>query len=109
MGLHGMYVGRAARSNRSAVMKYNLHNTRWRQALTLRLENSRLRKGGAPKGSPCIVPAARGKKLIAAGRRQNIGVARKEEKEREEKGKKEREKKRNLKIFSLGLRPRPRA
>jgi hypothetical protein len=53
-------------------------------------------------GSRCIVPAARGKKLIAAGRRQNIGPARKGEKEREEKKKKEREKEEKFAKKNLG-------
>jgi hypothetical protein len=71
------------------------------------LINSRCSEGGARFVSRCIVPAAREKKLIAAGRRQNIGPARKGEKEREEKKKKEREKEEKFaKKKSRGLRPR---
>jgi hypothetical protein len=47
-------------------------------------------ESGDKSGSPCIVPAARGKKLIAAGRRQNIGAARKKERKKRKKEKKKR-------------------
>jgi len=56
-------------------------------------------------GSRCIVQAAREKKLIAAGRRQNIGPARKGRKEREGKSKKERRKEEKLAKKFRGLRP----
>ncbi len=60
-------------------------------------------------GSPCIVPAARGKKLIAAGRRQNIGAARKEERKKRKKEKKRRGKEEKFATkFSGAAPPTPR-
>ena len=63
------------------------------------------RRGQKENGSPCIVPAARGKKLFAAGRRQNIGAARKEEKKKRKEEKKRRGKEEKFAKKNLGGEP----